>query len=99
MVIHEADGRVVSEKVIATPPACAIREQLEAKGMSKEEFSHQMGLTAYETEDLLHGVMEVTLSIAGRLERVLGIPAPFWKNLEVLYRAKLKQIAESGGAE
>ena len=95
-MINEASGRV---KAIATPPACTILEQLEAKGMSKEEFSHKMGLTVHETEDLLHGVMEVSHSIAGRLERVLGIPAPFWKNLEALYRAKLKQIAESEGAE
>ena len=86
-------------KVIATPPANTILEQLEAKGMSKEEFSQQMGLTAYETEDFLHGVMEVTPSIAGRLEQVLGIPALFWNNLEALYRAKLKHILESDGAE
>ena len=86
-------------KVIATHPASTILEQLEAKGMSKEEFSQQMGLMAYETEDLLHGVMEVTLSIASRLKRVLGIPVSFCNNLEALYRDKLKQISESDDAE
>ncbi len=91
-VLWKEDGCVSSEKILATPPGYAIREQLEHKAMSVEDFAHQMGLTLHEANDLLTGVMEVTQSIASRLERVVGVSATFWKNLDILYREKLKAI-------
>ena len=95
MIIREDDGRVRNEKFIATPPGCTIREQLEDKAMSVEDFAHAMGLTLHEANDLLIGVMEVTPSIAGRLEKVVGVSASFWQNLDGLYRDKLRWIEES----
>ena len=99
MITHNTDGTVMNEKFIAAPPGLTITEQLQAKAMTIDEFAHAMELTARETNDLLTGVMEITPSIAGRLESVLSTPAPFWVNLDKLYRDKLRLIEESEGKE
>ncbi len=99
MITRNDNGLVQNEKFIAVPPGHTISEQLQDKAMTVDEFSHVMGLTTRETNDLLTGVIEITPSIAGRLESTLGMPAPFWQNLDKLYRDKLKLIEQSEGKE
>ena len=81
-----------SKNTIATPPGATIREQLENRGMKQKEFAHRMGLSEKHISRLIHGQVELTHDVALRLESVLGVPASFWNNLEVVYREKLARV-------
>ncbi|MGL5797751.1 MAG: helix-turn-helix transcriptional regulator, partial [Cetobacterium sp.] len=67
-------------------PGVTIKDELEHRGISIEEFSDSMLLSIEECNDLLNGEMVITLSVALKLERVLEIPARVWINLELEYR-------------
>lgn len=81
-----------SKNTIALPPGVSIREQLELRKMKQNEFSVRMGLSEKHISKLINGQVELTYDVAIRLESVLGIPASFWNNLEVIYREKKARI-------
>lgn len=81
-----------SKSVIAIPPGATIREQLENRGMKQKEFALRMGLSEKHISRLINGQVELTKDVALRLESVLGLPASFWNNLEVLYREQLARV-------
>jgi HTH-type transcriptional regulator / antitoxin HigA len=80
-----------SEYCIAVPPGETIKEQLEERNMSMEEFIRSMGESEKFIAELLEGDVALTESVAAKLESVLGIPSQFWNNLEGIYRADLKK--------
>ena len=73
---------------IATPPGATIKEQLEDKGISQNEFATKMEMSEESLNRLLDGRARLTSEIATKLENVLGVPAKFWINLETIYRKK-----------
>ena len=88
-----------SKKYIAIPPGATIVEQLNDVGMTTKEFADCMGLTAKGIDMLLAGKMALSQDIACKLESVLGVPAKFWNNLEVIYRTKLEEISRKHNPE
>lgn len=87
---------VKSRTYIATPPGATIKEQLEDRDMSQKEFAIRMDLSEKHVSKLIHGEVALTPDVAERLELVLGVPAKFWNNLEIIYREKiLKANAEN----
>jgi HTH-type transcriptional regulator/antitoxin HigA len=81
-----------SKNTIAIPPGATIREQLDNRGMKQKEFALRMGLSEKHISRLINGQVELTQDVALRLESVLGVPASFWNNLEVIYREKLARV-------
>lgn len=81
-----------SKNTIAIPPGATIREQIENRGMKQKEFALRMGLSEKHVSRLINGQVELTHDVALRLESVLGVPATFWSNLEVIYREKLARV-------
>lgn len=79
----------VSENHIAVPPGTTIEEQLEDCNMTREEFARQMEVSKSFVDDLIEGNVLLTDNVAVRLEKILGVAAYFWLNLEKLYRAEL----------
>lgn len=77
---------------IATPPGTTIKEQLDDRGMSQKEFASRMGMSEKHISHLINGDVKLTSDVAYRLELVLGMPAIFWSNLEVIYREKLAKV-------
>ncbi|MGL5712283.1 MAG: helix-turn-helix transcriptional regulator [Paraclostridium sp.] len=67
-------------------PGVTIKDELEHRGISMEEFSNRMLLSIEECNDLLNGEMVITLSVALKLGQLLEIPARVWINLELGYR-------------
>jgi HTH-type transcriptional regulator/antitoxin HigA len=51
-----------------------------------------MGLSEKHISQLINGHVELTKEVAMRLESVLGVPANFWNNLELIYREKLARV-------
>ena len=81
-----------SKNIIAVQPGATIREQLEDRGMKQKEFAQRMGLSEKHISHLINGHVELTYDVALRLESVLGVPANFWNNLEIIYREKLARV-------
>ncbi len=48
-----------------------------------------MGLSEKHISRLINGQVELTQDVSLRLESVLGVPASFWNNMEVIYLEKL----------
>ncbi len=70
-------------------PGDTIKEQLEYSGISYSEFVVSMEMSEEQVDKLLCGGINITSEIALKLERIFGVPARFWNNLEDIYRKRL----------
>jgi len=83
---------VRSTSYIATHPGETIKEQLLDRELTQKEFASRMDLSEKYISQLINGEVTLTQDVAFRLEMVLGIPAKFWNNLEVIYQEKLAMV-------
>lgn len=88
-----------SKTLVAVPPGETIKEQLAYRGMSQKDFALRMDLSEKHVSNLLNGSVSLTPNVAFRLEMVLGIPAIFWENLEMKYRAALVRINDENNMD
>lgn len=88
-----------SRSFIATPPGATIKEQLVDRGLSQKDFAFRMDMSEKHISKLINGEVQLTPSVARRLEMVLGIPSSFWLSLEARYRDKLAQVEEENQME
>lgn len=77
------------------PPGETLRETLEGLGMSQKEFAARMGLSEKHICKIMAGEAPITPETALSLEKVLGVPARFWSNLEMNYQDCLARKQES----
>jgi antitoxin HigA-1 len=66
-----------------------LEEFLRPLGMSQKELAAKLGVSYPRVNELIHGKRGVTPDTALRLERLLGMEAQFWLNLQLawdLYR-------------
>lgn len=87
---------VRTNNIIATPPGETIKEQIQHKGLSMNDFSLSLKMDENETQNLVNGKIKITDEIAQRLESVLGVPCTFWLNLEKIYQDKIERIRKEG---
>lgn len=83
-----------SKSYVAVPPGATIKEQITDRGMTQKELAARMCMTEKHISKLINGEVQLTHDVANRLESVLGIPARFWNQLEVIYREKIWKIRE-----
>jgi HTH-type transcriptional regulator / antitoxin HigA len=67
---------------------------LEARGMSKKDFAERSGLSTKQISLILHGKAPITPQTSIQFERVLGMSADTWDNLERNYQKRLARLAE-----
>jgi addiction module HigA family antidote len=93
-----------------THPGEMLREEfLEPLGLSQMDLAQKLGVSYPRVNELIHGKRGVTPDTALRLERLFGMEAQFWLNLQLawdLYQtkhspaskeiAKVKPLARSG---
>ena len=77
-----------------TTPGEILLNELEEIGMSQQELARRMGRPAPKINEIIKGTKRVTQDTALQLERVLGIPAHAWMNLETNRRLTEARIAE-----
>ena len=70
----------------ASPPGDTIKEILEVRGMSVQEFAGQLGRSIEWTNDLLQGKEMITIATARRLEDLFGASMEFWMNRDYDYQ-------------
>ena len=90
---------VRSRSYIATPPGATIKEQLIDRGMRQKEFATRMDMSEKHISKLINGEVQLTPETAVRLEMVLGVPAKFWNNLEMIYREKVIKAEEENAMD
>ena len=79
---------------VVFPPGETLQETLETLGMSRKDLAARTGLTAKHINEIIKGRASISEDTALRLERVLGIDASFWRNLEHQYRRFLAEQSE-----
>jgi addiction module HigA family antidote len=78
----------------AIPPGETLLDTIEALDMSPTELAERTGLADQIINEIIMGKPPITPETAPQLEKVLGIPARFWDNLEINYRETIARIAE-----
>lgn len=78
----------------AIPPGETLRETLDAMGMSQAELAERTGRPKKTINEIISGKAAITAETALQLERVLGVPASFWTNLERNYQETLARLKE-----
>jgi len=78
----------------AIPPGETLRETLETIGMKQAELAERTGRPKKTINEIIAGKAAITAETALQLERVLGVPASFWNNLERNYRESLARLKE-----
>lgn len=78
----------------AVPPGETLLETLDAIGMSQAELAERTGRSKKTVNEIINGKAAITPETALQFERVLGIPAGFWNNLERNYQESLARINE-----
>lgn len=78
----------------AVPPGETLLETLEAIGMSQAELAERTGRPKKTVNEIIRGKAAITADTALQLERVLGVSAGFWNNLERNYQETLARINE-----
>jgi len=78
----------------AVPPGETLLDTLEAIGMSQAELAERTGRPKKTINEIIKGKSAIKPETALQFERVLGIPAGFWNNLERNYQETLARINE-----
>jgi antitoxin HigA-1 len=74
-----------------------LSEEMEARGLKQVELAKELGLSKTEINLVVHGKRGITVPLAINLERVLGVSAETWMNLQIKYEIFLvKKKAEEG---
>jgi HTH-type transcriptional regulator / antitoxin HigA len=66
----------------AVPPGEILLETITAMGMSQADLSVRTSMHHKAINEIIMGKAAITPEISNHLERVLGMPASFWTNLE-----------------
>jgi len=78
----------------AVPPGETLVELLDSLGMSQRDLAMRSGRPVKTINEIIKGKAAITPTTALQLERILGVPASFWNNLERNYRDALARIDE-----
>lgn len=83
----------------ALAPGETLRETIDAIGMSQADLAERTGRPKKTINGVIMGKVALTPDTALQLERVLGIPASFWNNLERQYQEALARQEENSRLE
>lgn len=83
----------------AVHPSEIIKDEIDARDMSKKEFAERMGMKASNVSRLLRGENDITVQVAEKLEDAFGIPASHWTAMQHAYNREVKEINERNKEE
>lgn len=79
----------------AVLPGETLQETLDHFGMPQSELAQRTGKTLKHINGIIKGKAPIVPETALELERVFGVPANFWNNLEKNYQESLARIEEN----
>lgn len=77
----------------AIHPGEILEETLDARGIKKTEFAGRCGLSIKTVSQIINGKAPVSPETAIQFERVLGVSANIWNNLDAAYRLHRAKLA------
>ena len=77
------------------PPGETLRELLEARSIKQVELAEKLDMSQKAVSQLINGRSALTHETALKLQRVLGVRASFWNNLEAQYQEHLEREREA----
>lgn len=84
--------RIAFEPDYAVPPGRTLQETIDSLGIDQRELAARTGLAHKTINQIIKGKAALTPDTALKLERVTGVPARMWNNLEANYREQLARI-------
>ena len=88
--------RKVLKPFIAIGPGEHIREEIEERGWSVEEFADRLCMSSKHVSEILNDKKPVTIETARALSQVFGTSAQFWMNLYTNYIFSKAEDKEDG---
>lgn len=93
----KTDSRFRYEPDYVVLPGETLRDTLETLGMTQAELARRTGLSQKHINQIIQGQASISPETALALERVTGVPARFWNNLEANYQSRLARRRERRG--
>src|SRR5712691_12970914 len=90
-----ADRDLEFRPLYAVPPGETLEELLAERQVTQTELANRMGRPLKTINEIIRWKAAITPETAIQLERVLGVSAGFWTNLERQYRedqARLREV-------
>lgn len=81
-----------NKKYVAIPPGATLAELLQDRQITYKDFANRLECSERVLKKLINGEIELSEKMSTQLEKLLGVPAQFWTNLEKNYREKLNLI-------
>lgn len=78
----------------AVPPGEMLAELLEERGMSQVDLAGRADLSKKTINGIIKAREPITPETALAFERVFGVPASLWNNMEATYRQDLARLAQ-----
>lgn len=75
------------------PPGATLLETIDAFGIDQRELAVRSCLSVKHISQIINGKSPISQDSAIAFERVLGVPARFWNNLESNYQERLAKLA------
>ncbi|MBQ0069476.1 MAG: HigA family addiction module antidote protein [Bacteroidales bacterium] len=75
---------------MAIHPGEVLREELKERGITQKAFADMIGMRASHLNELINGKRSITITIADKLEKALGIDSISWMNLQTQYNYDIK---------
>lgn len=72
-----------------THPGEALKEELEARGISQRKFAGIVGIQYTALNEIANGKRPISTDFAIMLEAALGIEAIFWINMQTRYNMQI----------
>lgn len=82
----------------AIPPGWVLEEYLEVRGFSQAEFARRCGRSPRLISEIIAGKASLEAETALQFERVLGLDASAWVNIESAYRLRLARETDAENA-
>ena len=89
--------RIPTHRAPTHPGEMLLEEFLKPLGLTQTELAERLGVSYPRVNELVHGKRDMTPDTALRLERLLGVEAQFWLNLQLawdLYHATHSSAAK-----
>ena len=79
---------------VATHPGEMIKDELKERKMPQKQLASESGIKPSVLSETINGKRSVSMNVALGLEKVLGIPAEIWMNVQTQYDLDSAQISK-----
>lgn len=93
-MVRKKAARYAYEPDYAVPPGATLQETIDSLGITQRDLALRTGMAPKTINEIIKGKAPITPDTSVLLERVTGVPARMWNNLESNYREQLARLAD-----